>query len=80
MERTEEVEKLASLCKNMGADSAQAYIMARQLSKRADQISDERNISRMDAMDYLLQLMISGRQGEVPDSFESKNSEKTDTE
>lgn len=59
-----EHEQLVALCEKMGAGSAQAETMARQLAKRADQLSAERGISRVEAMAHLLQLLIKGRNGE----------------
>jgi hypothetical protein len=43
--------------------------MARQLIKRADQIAAERSISREEAMNQLLQILVQGRQGKVPEEF-----------
>lgn len=43
--------------------------MAGQLLKRADQISAERGIRREEAMAQLLQILVQGRQGEVPPAF-----------
>ena len=79
MDTEAEIEKLTTLCRNMGAGEQQAATMAKQLIKRADQLAIERDISRVAAMEYLLELLVSGRQGEVPASFESQNSENDDT-
>jgi len=43
--------------------------MARQLVKRADQIARERDIPREEAMAQLLQILVQGRQGNVPAEF-----------
>jgi hypothetical protein len=43
--------------------------MARQLLKRADQIAAERKIPREEAMAQLLQILVEGRQGNVPPAF-----------
>ncbi len=43
--------------------------MARQLVKRADQIAAERGIPREAAMKQLLQILVQGRQGNVPAEF-----------
>ena len=61
-----EFEKIQELCQRLGAPPAQAETMARQLLKRADQLADERKITREQAMAHLLQVLIHGRQGEVP--------------
>lgn len=44
--------------------------MARQLLKRAEQLSAERKITREAAMAELLQLVVQGRQGIVPEKFQ----------
>ena len=62
----EEHAQLVSLCERMGAPTAQAETMARQLAKRADQLSVERGISRVEAMTGLLQVLVKGRNGEGP--------------
>lgn len=43
--------------------------MARQLVKRADQIALKRGILREEAMAQLLQILVQGRQGNVPVDF-----------
>lgn len=53
----------------LGSPPLQAKTMARQLLKRADQISAERGIPREEAMAQLLQILVQGRQGNVPDGF-----------
>jgi hypothetical protein len=67
MTPAEEHAQLVALCERMGAPHAQAETMARQLAKRADQIAAERNVSRVEAMTGLLQVLIKGRNGEGPD-------------
>ena len=62
-----EHEQLTQLCEKMGAPKEQAEIMARQLAKRADQLSATRGISRVEAMAQLLQVVVKGRSGEGPD-------------
>jgi len=66
-----ELGKISEICRRLGAGPEQAEIMARQLSKRADQISLERGISRAQAMAQLLEILVQGRQGEVPAAFKS---------
>ncbi|MDP0498392.1 MAG: hypothetical protein Q7Q73_19545 [Verrucomicrobiota bacterium JB024] len=61
----EHLKSLVALCENMGASPEQALTMARQLWKRSEQIACERNIKQVEAMDYLLRLMVRGRQGGV---------------
>ncbi|HET7537911.1 MAG TPA: hypothetical protein VFJ90_15735 [Candidatus Didemnitutus sp.] len=64
-----EFENLKQLCERLGAQPAQAETMARQLLKRADQLAIERGIAREQAMAHLLQVLVHGRQGEVPPDF-----------
>lgn len=65
-----ELEKIAELCARLGATPDQATTMARQLLKRAEQLSAERKITREAAMAELLQLVVQGRQGIVPEKFQ----------
>lgn len=62
------------LCERLGAQPAQAETMARQLLKRADQLASERGIAREQAMKHLLDVLIHGRQGEVPPDFKPPGS------
>lgn len=65
----DEVEQLTELCRRMGAPEAQAQAMARQLSKRTDQLAVERGQPRVEVMAYLLRLVVQGRNGAVPPEF-----------
>lgn len=67
----DELAQLTKLCRNLGASPEQAEAMARQLSKRADQLVAERKQTREEAMAYLLRLVVQGRSGEVPPEFQS---------
>ena len=80
MDPSDERKKLEELCVSYGASSSQASVMAKQLQKRAGQLAEQRGISRIEAMKGLLELLISGREGNVAPGFDSKNSEKTDTD
>jgi hypothetical protein len=66
-----DLEKVTQLCTRLGASPAQAATMAAQLLKRAEQISAERKITREAAMAQLLQILIEGRQGNVPPAYQS---------
>ena len=66
-----ELEQLTRLCRRLGADEAQAGVMAGQLLKRADQLAAERKIPRTQAMQHLLTVLVEGRQGNVPPGFPS---------
>ena len=45
-----EVQKLSKVFENLGAQSTQALTMARQVMRRADQLAEEKNISRIDSL------------------------------
>jgi hypothetical protein len=64
-----DLEKITTLCARLGAPPEQAATMARQLLKRADQLSAERGITREAALAQLLQILVEGRQGNVPPGF-----------
>lgn len=51
------------LCKKLGATSGQAPVLAAQLLKRSEQMATERSIKQVEALEYLLRVMVSGRQG-----------------
>ncbi len=58
-----EVANVARIFINLGADEAQAKVMAAQLLKRAEQIAEERGISKVEATETLLKQVIEARQG-----------------
>jgi len=64
-----DLEKITLLCTRFGAGPDQARMMAAQLLKRAEQISAERGITREAALGQLLEILVQGRQGNVPPSF-----------
>jgi galactokinase len=61
-----ELDQLTQLCTRLGAAPAQAAVMAAQLQKRATQFALERGVTREAAMQYLLEVVVKGRQGETP--------------
>lgn len=65
-----DLEKVTQLCAKLGAAPPQAATMAAQLLKRADQISADRKITREAALAQLLQILVEGRQGNVPPAFQ----------
>lgn len=70
-------DELSGVCRifvKLGANEKQAEIMAKQLLKRAEQISEERGMDRVEALQSLLQAAVSGRQGIAPAEFDGKNS------
>jgi pyrroline-5-carboxylate reductase len=64
-----EEEQLRALCERLGSSPAQAVTMAAQLQKRAAQLAVERGLTREAALAHLLNLVIKGRNGEVPPDF-----------
>lgn len=60
-----EVEQVAAVLEQWGAEGAQAKVMAAQLIKRAEQISEERGIKKVAALAELLKLVKAGREGET---------------
>jgi hypothetical protein len=61
-----EEEQLRALCERLGASPAQAVTMAAQLQKRAAQLAVERGLTREAALAHLLNVVVKGRNGEVP--------------
>ena len=72
MNAEDEFSKLVVLCQKLGSPEDQAKRMAGQLIKRADQWVEERGMDRVEAMQRLLELVVSGRQGLTPPGFESE--------
>jgi hypothetical protein len=62
-----ETDQIARLFQELGATEQQAQVMAAQLLKRAEQLAEERNVSRVEAMEYLLKVAVAGHQGQVYD-------------
>jgi hypothetical protein len=58
-----EEEQLRALCEKLGSPPAQAAVMAAQLMKRAGQLAIDRGITREQAMEYLLKLVVQARTG-----------------
>jgi len=69
MNTGDEIEQLESVFLSRGASPSQAKVMAGQLSKRVDQWVVERGLSRLEALQRLLEIVIAGREGTVPDGF-----------
>jgi len=65
-----ELEQLSVLCQRLGASPEQATVMAAQLLKRAEQLAAQRGTAREAELQKLLQLVTSGRAGEVPKDFQ----------
>ncbi len=69
-----DLEKITVICERLGAAHAQAATMATQLLKRADQLAAERGITRETALAQLLQILVEGRQGNLPPGFQPPGS------
>ena len=64
-----ETEQLRALCERLGANPTQAATMAAQLLKRAGQLAEERGLTREAALAHLLNVVVKGRNGEIPAEF-----------
>ncbi len=73
-----ELEQMTALCVRLGSTPAQAGAMAAQLLKRADQLAAERGIARTDAMKYLIELVVRGRNGEAPPPFPESGRDRSE--
>ena len=60
MDKTE--EQLVEFFKSSGANETQSKVMAKQMIKRAGQLSVERGWSDVEAMQYLLKLFVEAQQ------------------
>ena len=60
---SKEVVEITCIFVNLGAPKKQAAVMASQLIKRAQQIAQERDISKVEATDILLKQVLDARQG-----------------
>lgn len=67
----QELVQIKTLFSRLGASDVASDVMARQLVKRADQWVEERGINRVEAMRQLLELVVTGRSGGLPASFEA---------
>ncbi len=70
MNSEQELSQISAVLRRLGASDAASEVMAKQMSKRADQWVKERGISRVEAMQRLLELVVAGRSGELPPGFE----------
>jgi hypothetical protein len=64
-EQQEAVEKVAQAFANLGANAEQSIIMAKQLVKRAEQLSIEKNTSLVEELGKLLTTVSCGAQGRL---------------
>ena len=59
----EEIQQVAEIFLNLGAEKEKAITMASQLIKRAKQLANERNSSKVSELQGLLETAICGAQG-----------------
>ncbi|MCH6255131.1 hypothetical protein MLD52_01130 [Puniceicoccaceae bacterium K14] len=79
MSEEDEIPQLSKVFINMGSSEEQAVVMATQLLKRAEQLANVRGKGRVEALQYLMNLVVSGRSGVTFVEEDGKNIEKTDT-
>ena len=61
----DEILKVAAIFQNLGADERQAKTMSSQLINRAEQLSAERNTSKVEELQKLLEVAVLGAKGEI---------------
>jgi len=71
MDEKELEEKLATICRRLGASAQQAPLMARKLMERSCQIAADRTISESEALDHLLRLLMQAQSGVVPEKTDN---------
>ena len=69
----EDEAKLLALFQKLGSSEEQAKRMVPQLTKRAQQMSVDGEMSYLAALGYLIRLTISGRSGETDIERPTKN-------
>ena len=62
-----DLAQVTALFEQLGAHPDQASVLAKQLLKRAEQLSIERKISLVESTDSLLRQVIRARQGLPPE-------------
>ena len=72
-------DQVAQIFEKLGAPSDQAFRMAKQLVKRAEQFANVENVPFLEALERLLKLSIGGIQGEIDPNFRpiSKKTQKS---
>jgi 16S rRNA C1402 N4-methylase RsmH len=71
MNQEDEIQQIAQIFVNLGAEQTMARQMARQLIKRAEQRSHEEDISKTEALKELLEVAVYGAQGMLKPSDEA---------
>ena len=68
------VEKVAQAFANLGANAVQSKTMAKQLVKRAEQLSKEKNTPLVEELGHLLATVSCGAQGHLKPEDNPDNS------
>ena len=76
MREEKEVQEIAKLFLNLGAEEKMATQMAKQLLKRAEQRSENEKITKTLALKELLEVAIYGAQGRLKPSDEANSAAK----
>lgn len=76
MMKEKEVQEVAKLFSNLGAEKKMAAQMAKQLLKRAEQRSEKEKITKTLALKELLEVAIYGAQGRLKPSDEANSGTK----
>ena len=71
MKDSKEIMDVSRIFQNLGVPEEQAMIMARQLIKRADQIAEEKNTSKIVELRKLLEIATLGAQGQTKPNDEA---------
>lgn len=71
-----EIDKISQIFINLGAPKQNAEVMAKQLIKRAEQIAEEKNTSKIKELQKLLEISVLGAQGRLHPSDEADFDEK----
>lgn len=68
MNADNEISEITGIFLNLGAEKKQAMQMAAQLLKRAGQLSNERKITKTEALQGLLETVACGSRGDLKPS------------
>ena len=72
--KDEEIQKVAKIFQNLGAEKTRAVTMASQLIKRAEQLAMLNSSSKVSELQALLETTICGAKGELkPDKKEASD-------
>ena len=75
--KDEEIQQVATIFQNLGAEKGQAITMASQLIKRSEQLATKNNSSKFSELQALLETAICGAQGELKPDKKGDSDQKT---